>query len=804
MIDPNIENVLLVLILVTGFLVRLPYNNFPIDEDFGMLTYPAYFWKKGIRLIRDYWGGVPPTMFYIYFFAQKVFGNKVKHVRYFSNFYNLLNILAVFLVTDYLFGSSAALTAALIYVIFSASPYLGAYSCNAEGFYILPLTLGIFSIAHGITDNQTIYYLWGGAFIAAAFIFKLVNIVYWFSFTVYLFFLQLYKETLYFSFSFIAVAALYTLTMMVIYRGWNRQLWNQNQIRYKATLNFIKTNLKNNYKFDFPPIWKETGSIFLLSSLYLIYLFSIERSVAENILIIWTLSAFVILVSQRVYLMYHFIPLVQSASVLSGLAIYKLSEIHTLYPYYLSLPMIFPFIYFLAFNIYRKFSFFIQYKKDKRLLYFQKADQFLFIPEIAKYIREHTSSNDYIYIWGPFVQMYRLADRRSCEGFIFHFVRPYKQWSSFLFDEILNGIISKNPVYIVLIRPDFDMNVLKQITGLRYDLERVFFNRYPAYRLKKKVANPLNINRMTCEEKIKWLELLTPGSMDYKIDETYIKTGQYEKAFNEFQEALKLYPNDILTRFGLADLMRLSGKYEDAMIFYRQIEELDSRREWLHLEMGLTFGKMGKYDEAISELEKEERLFPGKAETNHGLGIIFNYQKKYADAMEMFQKSLNKDLSMEWVHLDRGLTLSEMGKYENAIFELQEEERLFPGKAETKNGLGVIYKHQKKHETAIIVFREALKINPSFLLAKYNLYSVLGTAGKYEEAEKGFFEILSNGSLSVSLKGSCCFHLGKIYLKEENLKSAKNYFTKCLEFIPGHCEAGRYLDMLEKTSQGKD
>src|SRR3972149_4448004 len=85
---------LLIAILLIGFFMRIPYVHFPIDADFGMLTYPAYFRKRGIRLIKDFWGFYTPAIIYIYLLVARLFGEDVKYVRYFSSLYNLFTILS--------------------------------------------------------------------------------------------------------------------------------------------------------------------------------------------------------------------------------------------------------------------------------------------------------------------------------------------------------------------------------------------------------------------------------------------------------------------------------------------------------------------------------------------------------------------------------------------------------------------------------------------------------------------------------------------------------------------------------------
>ncbi|MEK6590727.1 MAG: hypothetical protein AABZ11_08645, partial [Nitrospinota bacterium] len=418
----------LIFILSIGFLIRIPYSHFPIDEDFGFYTYLAYFRKRGAVLLKDFWWGFPPTMIYLYLIIERFFGGDVKYVRHFSNFYNLFTILATFILTKYLFDTPVALIAALLYAIFSASPYLGVYSCHAEGFYILPLTLGVFAIAHGLSDFQPMYFLLAGGFMAASFLLKIVNIVYFISFSLFLIKYSMWYG-LYFSFSFLSIIVIYAFLITWNYKKDSPKLWIHHLIRLKTSMSYIDNSLKGMwkiFKFDFIPIGRETSSIIFLALLSLLYLFFAGQGMARDILILWGLSTIFILIFQRVFRMYHFIPFIHVASILSALSIHRIIEFSSglssaMHAFIMSLILIITFSA-LIFNIYIKLHSLNLYRKDMRTLYFQKADQFFYIPEIAKYIRERTSYDEHIYVWGPFVQMYRLADRMSCEGFLFHFI----------------------------------------------------------------------------------------------------------------------------------------------------------------------------------------------------------------------------------------------------------------------------------------------------------------------------------------------------------------------------------------------
>ncbi len=319
---------LLIPILLIGFFMRIPYCDFPIDADFGFYTYFPSFRKRGIKFIKDFWGFYSPVI-YIYLIIERYFGVDVKSIRHFSNFYNVFTTLATFMVTDYLFGTPTAIAAALIYALFSASPYIGGYSCHTEEIYVLPVTLGVLTLAYGLSYSQPTYLLYAGVFIAISFLLKVVNIIYFVAFILYILIWQSQLDALYFFSSFLFTIVTYTLLITWFYRGENRQLWWQNNTRIKTAIDYIDNSLKalwDRFKLDFIPIWRDTWSVLLLSFISLLYIPFELSTTKYQLLAVWLLSTILVFISQRVFRMYQYIPLIQITSILSAVAIYKIFE----------------------------------------------------------------------------------------------------------------------------------------------------------------------------------------------------------------------------------------------------------------------------------------------------------------------------------------------------------------------------------------------------------------------------------------------------------------------------------------------
>lgn len=82
-------------------------------------------------------------------------------------------------------------------------------------------------------------------------------------------------------------------------------------------------------------------------------------------------------------------------------------------------------------------------------------------------------------------------------------------------------------------------------------------------------------------------------------------TGQVDRQREkEFLEVLQVFPDDALTRFGLANFYRDAGRPEDAIAQYRKTLEIDAGYGAAYLELGTLLEQAGRIDEAREIYDK--------------------------------------------------------------------------------------------------------------------------------------------------------------------------------------------------------
>ena len=132
-------------VLITALFCRLPFANFPIDDDFAIYTYRARFaklgfkWKKDIQLIGNPFWKMP--------LLDLLYGNPeggTQRLRRLQTTFHMLSAGAVYYVTwSFTQNSVAALMAGLLYAFYGTSPDLIAGSFNFEQFYVPFIIIGL-------------------------------------------------------------------------------------------------------------------------------------------------------------------------------------------------------------------------------------------------------------------------------------------------------------------------------------------------------------------------------------------------------------------------------------------------------------------------------------------------------------------------------------------------------------------------------------------------------------------------------------------------------------------------------------
>lgn len=124
---------------------------------------------------------------------------------------------------------------------------------------------------------------------------------------------------------------------------------------------------------------------------------------------------------------------------------------------------------------------------------------------------------------------------------------------------------------------------------------------------------------------------------------TYIALGNLENARAIFEDVLKKYPNNVESRFGLAELNLFAGRLGDAEILYKDALKRHGTNRKALLSLALLAEEQGKSDLARSYIEQALAWHSDNAEVHYLAACLLCQEKKFEEAEYKVRAALQLD-----------------------------------------------------------------------------------------------------------------------------------------------------------------
>jgi len=174
---------------------------------------------------------------------------------------------------------------------------------------------------------------------------------------------------------------------------------------------------------------------------------------------------------------------------------------------------------------------------------------------------------------------------------------------------------------------------------------------------------------------------------------------------------------------------------------------------------------------------------------NKGLNATDLYQK-----IEFYSKSIELNPNYTDAYINKGITLDDLGKSEEAIKCYNKSIELNPNDSLAYNNKGITLDDLGKSEEAIKCYNKSIELNSNYSLAYYNKGTTLMNLGRNEDAIKCYnksIELNPNDSNAYNNKGSALMNLGR---NEEAIKC----YNKSIELNPNDSNAIENRNILLK------
>lgn len=168
-----------------------------------------------------------------------------------------------------------------------------------------------------------------------------------------------------------------------------------------------------------------------------------------------------------------------------------------------------------------------------------------------------------------------------------------------------------------------------------------------------------------------------------------VQTGDYAQALADYQSAFSDHPLDLVERADLASVEALAGEYSAAEEDFQEALKMDPNNAWVRGRRALyLYAAQGQHDRAISDCDEALKLDPGLAEASLNRGLSRLAKGDASGAVEDFNLALNPGqkyaitfkglLSSRYaeLHRARAEALERLGDPKAAMADREEADRL--------------------------------------------------------------------------------------------------------------------------------
>ncbi len=146
-------------------------------------------------------------------------------------------------------------------------------------------------------------------------------------------------------------------------------------------------------------------------------------------------------------------------------------------------------------------------------------------------------------------------------------------------------------------------------------------------------------------------------------------------------------------------------------------------------ELALAIVDEGRLDDAIPLLKQVLRIGPRNVEAHYCLGTVYLNQGRLEEAVVEYREALRHGEKKE-ARSNLGATLYKLGRFTEAAQEFREILRHHPSDPVACNDLGGTLLAQGDKDGAIAMYREALRLDPGYRQARYNLDKAVQGSGQ--------------------------------------------------------------------------
>jgi len=261
----------------------------------------------------------------------------------------------------------------------------------------------------------------------------------------------------------------------------------------------------------------------------------------------------------------------------------------------------------------------------------------------------------------------------------------------------------------------------------------------------------------------------------------YFSKGEIDRAIKDFDEAIRIKPNNVVLYHNRGLAWYGKGDNEQAIRSYDEAIAINPKYPMAHNDRANVYFRMKEYDKAISGYDDAIRLQPKNPILYANRGNTYRFKKDYDRALRDFDDAIRLGPRDSSAVYGRSLVYTDKGDYGRALADLYEAIRFKSDDADYFNARGFIHKQQGDNDRAIRDLDEAIKLKPKFATAFSNRGDAWRRRGDTERAIMDLSEAIR---LDATMTPAYV-NRGLAFEAKGEIEQAKFDFSTALSRTPG-------------------
>ncbi|MFN6559796.1 MAG: tetratricopeptide repeat protein [Nostoc sp. ChiSLP01] len=293
---------------------------------------------------------------------------------------------------------------------------------------------------------------------------------------------------------------------------------------------------------------------------------------------------------------------------------------------------------------------------------------------------------------------------------------------------------------------------------------------------------------------------LISSQVFFRCAQGYRLMEQYDKALQNFDRAIELYPRYVVAIVNRGVTYCLMKRYEEALQDFNLVIELDLQNQWAIAHRGDTYYLMERYDEALQDFNCAIEINPKYKWAFVSRGETYRLMERYDQALQDFNRAIELNPKDYWAIAHRGETYRLMERYDQALQDFDLAIELGPKYDWAIAHRGYTYFRMERYDQALQDFDCAIEIDPkddSYRYLRAVVYLALEQAESAEADLNIAIEIAQRKHTEKPDNYEKTLDLAIYHLVAGNVSTAQELYQTALEQTPSPSKIRNAIQYLK-------